>query len=109
MHPFLVLDGEVERSRPELVVRVFGLEHGLQQGELGLVEVQQSFLAVDGLDIEPSGVQVVSHSLQHFDVVTHLLRACYLPAKHATTKSVVILLPNYNRFTPDIALVAFVL
>ena len=78
MHPLFVLDGEVERRRPQLVVRVLGLEHGLQQRKLRFVEVQQRLLAVDGLDVGARCVQFVRHSSQHLHVVTHLLRARYL-------------------------------
>ena len=83
VHPLLVLDGEVERGGPQLVVRVLGLEHSLQQRELRLVEVQQTLLAVDRLHVESRGIQLVSHSLQYVHIVAHLLRACYL---HSTTQ-----------------------
>jgi len=47
VHPFLVLDGEVECRCPQLVVWVLGLKHGLQQWKLRLFKVQETLLAVD--------------------------------------------------------------
>ena len=84
MTPLLVLDGEVEGGRPQLVVRVLRLEHGLQQRELSLLEVQQRLLTVDRLHVDARRVQLVGDSLQHLHVVSHLLGARYLPP-HAPT------------------------
>ena len=73
--PFIAFQCKVQSSRPQFVVWIFSLEHGLEQRKSGLIEIEQCLFAIDRLQNASGAIEIVSHALQYFDIVSHFVCA----------------------------------